>query len=55
MNKNCNGCGQDIEEVKEYHEVEGHNVNHEIRNELMFDDLCEDCVDDILMDMMKGV
>lgn len=55
MSKECSKCEQNIEEVRQIHEQEGHNVEHSMRGELMFDDLCDDCIDDILIDMLKVV
>lgn len=51
----CSKCKQNIEEVHQPYEQEGHNVEHSMRGELMFDDLCDDCIDDILIDMLKVV
>ena len=51
--ENCRACNQNIEQVAEYHEIHGHNISHEYRRDLVTDDsLCEDCIDDVLEDLL---
>ena len=48
----CTGCGSSIDEVEAEHEKTGHNIQCELRHDLVPDDtLCEDCIDDVLEDM----
>lgn len=44
----CKSCKQNVEEIKQAHDKNGHNIEHFMRGEVGDDSICEDCVDDIL-------
>lgn len=51
----CSACGQSIKEVAELHEENGHEIEHDMRYDLVQDDtLCEDCIDGILDDLINS-
>lgn len=50
----CSSCGQNKQEVADYHEQHGHNIECSMRHDLVQDDtLCEDCIDAILEDLFS--
>jgi hypothetical protein len=49
---NCISCGQSLKDVAAIHEKSGHNIQCTLRHDIVPDEnLCEDCIDDILEDM----